>query len=110
MPAAWPSYPPAPRSWMQEARSFQKKWEKSGSGALIDGVQQLDDGAAELNDGMIRFDRDGIQKLVDAFGGDVEDLLDKMNDMLDASRAYKNFSGISDDMDGEVKFVFVTEE
>lgn len=83
---------------------------QSGSGALIDGVQQLDDGAAELNDGMIRFDRDGIQKLVDAFGGDVEDLLDKMNEMLDASRAYKNFSGISDDMDGEVKFVFVTEE
>ena len=77
---------------------------------MIDGVQQLDDGAAELNDGMIRFDRDGIQKLVDAFGGDVEDLLDKMNDMLDASRAYKNFSGISDGMDGEVKFVFVTEE
>ena len=83
---------------------------QSGSGALIDGVQQLDDGAAELNDGMIRFDRDGIQKLVDAFGGDVEDLLDKMNEMLDASRAYKNFSGISDDMDGEVKFIFVTEE
>lgn len=83
---------------------------QSGSGELIDGVQQLDDGAAELNDGMIRFDRDGIQKLVDAFGGDVEELLDKMNDMLDASRAYKNFSGISDDMDGEVKFVFVTEE
>lgn len=83
---------------------------QSGSGELIDGVQQLDDGAAELNDGMIQFDRDGIQKLVDAFGGDVEELLDKMNDMLDASRAYKNFSGISDDMDGEVKFVFVTEE
>lgn len=83
---------------------------QSGSGELIDGVQQLDDGAAELNDGMIQFDKDGIQKLVDAFGGDVEDLLDKMNEMLDASRAYKNFSGISDDMDGEVKFVFVTEE
>lgn len=83
---------------------------KSGSGELINGVQQLDDGAAELNDGMIQFDKDGIQKLVDAFGGDVEGLLDKMNEMLDASRAYKNFSGISDDMDGEVKFVFVTEE
>lgn len=83
---------------------------QSGSGELIDGVQQLDDGAAELNDGMIKFDEEGIQKLVDAFGGDIEDLLDKMNEMLDASRAYKNFSGIADDMDGEVKFVFVTEE
>ncbi len=83
---------------------------QSGSGELINGVQRLDDGAAELNDGMIQFDRDGIQKLVDVFGGDVEGLLDKMNEMLDVSRAYKNFSGISADMDGEVKFVFVTEE
>ena len=82
---------------------------QSGSGALINGVQQLDDGAAQLNDGMIRFDKDGIQKLTDAFGGDTEGLLDKVNEMLDASRAYKNFSGISDGMDGEVKFVFVTE-
>lgn len=82
---------------------------QSGSGTLINGVQQLDDGAAQLNDGMIRFDKDGIQKLTDAFGGDTEGLLDKVNEMLDASRAYKNFSGISDGMDGEVKFVFVTE-
>ena len=35
-------------------------------------------------------------------------LLDKLNDMADASKSYKNFSGISDHMDGEVKFVFVT--
>lgn len=82
---------------------------QTGSGALIDGVKQLDDGAVQLNDGMIQFDQDGIQKLVNAFGGDIEGLLDKANSMLDTSKAYKNFSGIADDMDGEVKFVFITE-
>lgn len=82
---------------------------QSGSGALISGVQQLDDGAAELNSGMIQFDKDGIQKLVDVFDGDIEGMLDKMNETLDNSRAYKSFSGISDDMDGDVKFVFITE-
>lgn len=82
---------------------------QDGSGALIDGVQKLDDGAVKLNDGMIQFDEEGIQKLVNAFGGDVESLLDKANTMLNTSRSYRNFSGISDDMDGEVKFVFISE-
>lgn len=82
---------------------------QNGSGALIDGVQQLDNGAIKLNEGMVQFDEEGIQKLVNAFGGDVESLLDKANTMLDTSRSYKNFSGISDDMDGEVKFVFLSE-
>lgn len=82
---------------------------QTGSGALIDGVKQLDDGAVQLNDGMIQFNEEGIQKLVNVFSGDIEGLLDKANAMLDTSRSYKNFSGIADDMDGEVKFVFVTE-
>lgn len=80
----------------------------SGSDALIDGVKQLDDGAKTLNDGMIQFNEEGIQKLVSAFDGDIEGMLDKLNTMMDASKKYKNFSGISDGMDGEVKFVFVT--
>jgi putative membrane protein len=83
---------------------------QSGSGELVEGVTKLDTGAAELNDGMIQFNKDGINKLVDAFDGDVENLLANLNDILDASKSYKNFSGISEDMDGEVKFIFVTDK
>ena len=83
---------------------------QSGSGELVDGVKQLDDGAAKLNDGMIRFNEDGIHRLVSAFDGDIEGLLSNMNSLLDASRNYKNFSGISDHMDGEVKFIFITDK
>lgn len=82
---------------------------QSGSGALIDGVVQLDEGAAALNDGMLQFNEEGIEKLTEVFEGDVGSLLDKMNEMLDASRKYNNFSGISDEMEGHVKFIFVTE-
>ena len=81
---------------------------QSGSGALVDGVNQLDQGAGELNSGMIEFNREGIEKLVNAFDGDIESLLDNLNGILDASKAYNNFSGISDDMDGEVKFIFLS--
>ena len=59
---------------------------------------------------MIQFNQDGIQKLVDAFDGDVESLLDNLNQILEDSKAYNNFSGISKDMKGEVKFIFVMDK
>ena len=58
---------------------------------------------------MIQFDEEGIQKLASVFDGDIEGLVDKVNAVLDKSKAYKNFSGIADGMDGEVKFVFMAE-
>ena len=36
--------------------------------------------------------------------------LDVLNAMIDVSRNYRNFSGISDEMDGRVKFIYRTEE
>ena len=81
----------------------------NGSAALIEGVKKLDDGAIALNDGMIQFNEEGIQKLVEVFDGDIDGLLNKVNTILDSSKSYKNFSGISDGMDGDVKFIFVTE-
>lgn len=83
---------------------------QSGSGELVNGVTRLDDGASDLNNGMIQFNQDGIQKLVDAFDGDVESLLDNLNQILEDSKAYNNFSGISKDMKGEVKFIFVMDK
>ncbi|SHJ24632.1 autotransporter outer membrane beta-barrel domain-containing protein [Hespellia stercorisuis] len=82
---------------------------QSGTGALVDGVQKLDDGADTLNKGMIEFDETGIQKLTKAFDGDIDGMLNKLNTMLDASKQYKSFSGISNDMDGSVKFIFISD-
>ncbi len=83
---------------------------QSSTGALVSGVEQLDSGAAELNSGMIRFNEEGIEKLVSVFDGDIDALLDKVNELLDASKEYKNFSGIADGMDGSVKFIFVNDK
>ena len=79
---------------------------QSSTGALVSGVEQLDSGAAELNSGMIQFNEEGIEKLVSVFDA----LLDKANELLDASKEYKNFSGIADGMDGSVKFIFVSDK
>lgn len=83
---------------------------QSSTGALVSGVERLDSGAAELNSGMIQFNEEGIEKLVSVFDGDIDALLDKANELLDASKEYKNFSGIADGMDGSVKFIFVSDK
>ncbi len=83
---------------------------QSGAGALIDGITQLRDGSLELSDGLKEFNEKGIQELVEAVDGDLECLLDRLNAVRDVSRSYRNFSGISDEMDGQVKFIYRTEE
>lgn len=77
---------------------------------LTSGVDKLSSGAEQLADGMARFDKEGIQKLVDYMDGDVAGLLEKANEMLSNSKKYNNFSGIDEDMNGSVKFVFVPDE
>ncbi|MBQ2101074.1 MAG: hypothetical protein II477_08390 [Lachnospiraceae bacterium] len=79
---------------------------KSSIPALIDGITQLRDGSTALKDGLEKFDEEGIEKLSDAVNGDLEGLLDRAKATIDAAKLYNNYSGISDDMDGQVKFIY----
>jgi len=76
---------------------------------LIDGVTRLRDGAMELTDGLMEFDEEGVQKLVNAFDGDLSGLADRLEALRDVSERYNSFSGISGEMDGQVKFIWRTE-
>ncbi len=82
---------------------------QSNMPALIKGITQLRDGAMQLSDGLKEFNEEGVQKLVDAVDGDLGGLGDRLQAVIDVSRNYKTFSGISDDMEGSVKFVYRTE-
>ncbi len=82
---------------------------KGSAPALIDGVTQLRDGAMELSDGLKEFNEEGIQKLVDAFNGDLSGLLDRVETLREVSEQYNSFSGISPEMDGQVKFIWRTD-
>lgn len=77
--------------------------------ALIDGVAQLRDGAMELSNGLKEFNEKGVQKLVDAFDGGLDGLMDRVDAVKAVSKRYTSFSGISPDMEGQVKFVWRTE-
>lgn len=82
---------------------------QNGAPALLDGVTRLRDGAMELTDGLKEFDERGVQKLVDAFDGGVGELMDRVDAVKAVSGRYNTFSGVSPDMDGQVKFLWRTE-
>lgn len=82
----------------------------SGTSTLNDGIITLADGTKELKDGAIKLNNEGISKITDIFGKDAKDAVDTIEDTLNVGKNYKSFSGISDDMSGEVKFIFKTEE
>lgn len=82
---------------------------KDSAPALIEGITQLKDGAKELSEGMKEFKEQGVQRLIDAVDGDVSGIIDKLKITAEVSKRYNAFSGISEDMEGTVKFVYRTE-
>lgn len=82
---------------------------KDGVLTLDEGMGTLDDGVLELVDGMFEFDEEGISRLTELFGDDVQDVVDRLQAVVDAGKEYNTFTKLSDDMDGSVKFIIRTE-
>ena len=80
-----------------------------GANKIADGVDQLDDGADELYNGVVKFNEEGISKLVDAFNGDAKDLLDRIDAVVQAGENYTTFTGLAKDQVGSVKFIKKTD-
>ena len=73
--------------------------------ALIDGITQLADGSKELSDGCVKFDEEGISKIISLIDGDLGSVIDRFNAVSDLSGRYGTFSGGS----GSVKFIYRTD-
>ena len=81
---------------------------KSATDLLVNGVDQLEDGSETLADGMAQFDEQAIEKLADAYNGDLKELLDKVDAVLDAGNEYNTFTKTADGVKGNVKFIWET--
>lgn len=82
---------------------------RNGGKTLTSGVAQLKDGASQLNDGMNEFNETGIQKLSEAINGDLSGYLDCFKALKNLSADYGTFSGVADNMDGKVTFIYTTD-
>lgn len=77
------------------------------------GVNKLDNGASKLASGTKEFKEDGVDKLTDTMNSildGVSDTKDRAEAVNNAAANYKSFSGISNEMDGSVKFIMTTKE
>ena len=82
---------------------------KDSTPALLDGITQLREGSMELSDGLKQFNEEGIQKLIEAVDGDLDGLSDRIRVTADVAKHYTSFSGICEEMDGDVKFIYKTD-
>lgn len=82
----------------------------AATGLIMDGISQLASGTDTLADGMAKFDEEGIKKITDTFGGDVQDLTDRIEALQLAEKSYTSYSGLADGTEGSVRFLIETEE
>ena len=83
---------------------------KNGVPALTEGVSALRDGSMQLSDGLKQFNDEGISKLTALMDGDLGSLAERVKATIRVSQNYKSYSGLTDGMDGEVKFIYKTDE
>lgn len=82
----------------------------SGVNDLKEGSNKLADGAKSLKEGMIKYNDEGISKLTESSRiTSLENAYDLLETMSNDKNNYNNYSGISDDAEGSIKFVFKVE-
>ena len=82
----------------------------SGGSKLSSGTDALYTGADTLNAGLIQFNQDGIQRLVNIMDHDVQNTLDRINDTVKQGDKYQTFTKKAKGTKGSVKFMIETEE
>ena len=78
----------------------------NGTSQIVDGVNKLDTGSHTLADGMVEFNEQGINKIVNAYKGDLKPLANRLQAMIDAGEDYQSYSDITDGANGSVKFIY----
>ena len=73
---------------------------------MVQGADKLGNGSHDLSDGMLEFDEEGIGKIVNSYNGDIKPLTGRLQAMLDAGEDYQTFTGLSDGVNGSVKFIY----
>lgn len=80
----------------------------AGGKQLKEGTAKLKEGSVELAEGMKKFDEEGVQKITNLLGDDLQVILDRLHAVTDADSMYKAFDGQNEDGKGKVKFIIET--
>lgn len=83
-----------------------------GGGQVKKASQEILEGSKELDKGMGEFNKEGIQKINDEVNTsniDIQTSLEIKDELVNIAKDNKSFSGISEDMEGNLKFIMKTE-
>lgn len=83
----------------------------AGSGdSLVQGCAALTEGLQALQKGIITFDEEGVQKIAELAGDDLQNVLTQIRALKEADGIYQSFSGLKDRQSGSVRFIIETDE
>ena len=93
----------------------------AGSTALSEGLLQLNtkitapvngskDAVEETNDVLKKLQEEGLRSILNCVNGTVTDLADRLDALIGLSESYNNYSGIGDEMKGQVSFIIRSAE
>lgn len=83
------------------------------SGKLLQGINQLKQGNTELYNGVVKLKEEGLDKLNEKGNTaikDIEGVVEAKDELVKLSKDYGTFSGVTDLMNGKIKFIMRTEE
>lgn len=80
-----------------------------GAGSLLtDGIDKLLAGAGTLSSGMEEFNKDGIGKISDLAGDDLQAVIHRFKAIKKADKKYDSFAGKQKEASGSVRFIIET--
>lgn len=79
---------------------------QEGCGQFGEGIAQLADGSMQLSQGLQQLQTEGLEPILTLLEEDGQPLLLRLKATMQAAKEYRSFSGISDSMDGSVKFIY----
>ena len=80
----------------------------SGSNQVMAGINKLSDGSSKLYEGVAKLKADGLDKINEKGNtvlGDIDGFMEVKDELVKLSDEYGTFSGLTDGMEGKVKFV-----
>ncbi len=81
-----------------------------GSKEMKDGLNALSYGTSSLASGVSKFNREGIDTVVNMVNGDLMNVSTKLEKLKDLAEEYKTFTAIDKENQSEVKFICIVDE
>lgn len=80
---------------------------KNGTNSLEQGANELQVGANTLEEGIKKFNKEAIEKICDYMNGDVKEVHERVEKLIELSKDYNHFTMLNGECDGEVKFIMI---